>query len=200
MASPYAIYGVGNALAKYLGQAYQLQKTEGELKLEFPCTFRLIASGELKADDSFTDTVTLLLHRVTINEHLRNVTAASQAASAPLALDLHFLLTLWTENAEAEHTILAWAMRELHRHPVLDLSALAASHPQARWVAADNIQIIPEDLSYEDVMRIWDVLNPSYRLSVSYIARVVRIEPDSVSDRLPVVATRFTYTEPEAQG
>jgi hypothetical protein len=39
-------------------------------------------------------------------------------------------------------------------------------------------------------MRIWDALEPSYRLSVSYIARVVRIDGDA-SRGLPVVATRY---------
>jgi hypothetical protein len=199
MASPFAIYAVGNALARYLTQAYQLQKSEGEIKLKFPCEFRLISSGELKDDDSFSNTLTLFLHRVTTNEHLRNVSQVKHPAAAfiPLSLDLHYLMTMWTDNAEAEHSILAWAMKELHQHPVLDLSALSSSHPDARWVPADNIQIISEDLSDEDVMRIWDALNPSYRLSVSYVARAVKIDADPVATAGPVVATRFTFTDRE---
>jgi hypothetical protein len=55
------------------------------------------------------------------------------------------------------------------------------------------IQIISAELSNEDMMRIWDTLKPSYRLSVAYIARVVRIEGDEVEDARPVVATRLLW-------
>jgi len=45
-------------------------------------------------------------------------------------------------------------------------------------------------------MRIWDALTPSYRLSVSYVARLVRIDPDSDDAQFrPVVAARFAYGE-----
>ena len=43
-------------------------------------------------------------------------------------------------------------------------------------------------------MRIWDALTPSYRLSVSYVARLVRIDPDSDDAQFrPVVSGRFGY-------
>ena len=59
------------------------------------------------------------------------------------------------------------------------------------------IQLIPAELSTEDIMRIWDALEPSYRLSVSYIARVVRIDSTRVEQVRPVVATRFSYEDKE---
>jgi hypothetical protein len=55
------------------------------------------------------------------------------------------------------------------------------------------IQIIPSELAVEDMMRIWDALTPPYRLSVSYVARLVRIDPDVILEAGPVVATRFGY-------
>ena len=45
-------------------------------------------------------------------------------------------------------------------------------------------------------MRIWDTLEPDYRLSVGYVARVVRIEPDEIPEQRAVVATRFNYAVP----
>jgi hypothetical protein len=47
-------------------------------------------------------------------------------------------------------------------------------------------------------MRIWDALEPDYRLSLSYIARVVRIDPDETIEGREVVATRFNVAVPEA--
>jgi hypothetical protein len=110
----------------------------------------------------------------------------------PLALDLHYLLTVWADSAVAEHTILAWAMRQLHDRPILDVGALS---PEAGWTPADFIQIIPAELSNEDVMRIWDALDPAYRLSVSYVARTIRIDPDQSPVGRPVVAARLSFRE-----
>ena len=106
--------------------------------------------------------------------------AASAAAArpTPLGLDLHFLLSAWAGNARDEHTIVAWAIRQLHMFPILDASSLS---PEAGWGTNEVIQIIPAELSTEDVMRIWDALDPPYRLSVSYIARLVRLDPDAAA-------------------
>jgi hypothetical protein len=77
----------------------------------------------------------------------------------------------------------------------MDVSSLS---PEAAWGPGDVIQLIPAELSNEDIMRIWDAIEPTYRLSVSYIARVVLIDPDIHPERRPVVATRFTLTDREA--
>jgi len=50
---------------------------------------------------------------------------------------------------------------------------------------------MPADLSLEDILRIWDELGPKYRLSVAYIARVVRIDRGITPGPL-VLATRFS--------
>ena len=46
-------------------------------------------------------------------------------------------------------------------------------------------------------MRIWDALEPPYHLSVSYIARVVRIDLDAFESLQVVVANRFSYMDQE---
>ena len=84
-------------------------------------------------------------------------------------------------------------MRQLHQVPVLDASILSAD---ASWAADDVIQLIPEEISTEDLMRVWDAIEPAYRLSLSYIARVVRIDPDQTTAHRPVVATRVNYAVP----
>ncbi|HEX4949765.1 MAG TPA: DUF4255 domain-containing protein [Blastocatellia bacterium] len=202
MATPFAVHDVGNALITYLRQAYDeylthvVEKLGGAtLKDQMACEFSQITCAELKEEATFSNALTLMLYRVTINQHLRNVGKLPHASQppTPLALDLHYLLTIWNENAAVEQTILAWAMRELHLHPVLDRSML--HDPKANWQAADAIQVIPAEISNEDMMRIWDALIPAYRLSVSYIGRVVRIDPDVIEDAQPVVATRFSLQE-----
>jgi hypothetical protein len=192
MANIFAIHSVGASLVTYLRNSYP-----NSLRGPFPCQFSLFSSGDLVEVGDIPTTLSLFLYRVTMNEHLRNAGRinGSQDENVPLALDLHYLMTVWASSAEAEHSILAWAMRQLYHHSVLDISSLSA---EAEWNAGDVVQIIPAELSNEDIMRIWDALNPPYRLSVSYMARVVRINPETEIDSKPVVASRFSMTDREA--
>ena len=191
MANVFAIHSVGNSIVTYLRNSYP-QALAG---LDMPeCAFELVSSGELAGEPGDATRITLYLYRITVNEHSRQVHAASAAVArpTPLGLDLHFLLSAWAGNARDEHTIVAWAIRQLHMFPILDASSLS---PEAGWGTNEVIQIIPAELSTEDVMRIWDALDPPYRLSVSYIARLVRLDPDAQQHARPVVTTRFAYGE-----
>lgn len=188
MANLLAIHSVGGSVITYLRTSYP-----EDLRKKLSCEFRLLSSGELDKTAVDDTTVTLFLYRVTMNEHLRNLSQRANflPGRAPLALDLHYLLTVWAGSALAEQAILAWAMRQLHNHPVLDISSLSA---EAEWKSGDIVQLIPIDLTTDDMMRIWDALDAPYRLSVPYVARVVRIDPDSSPEFSPVVATRFSLS------
>jgi uncharacterized protein DUF4255 len=191
MANVFAIHSVGNSIATYLRNSYP-RNLAG---LDMPdCAFDLVSSGELAGEPGDATRITLYLYRITVNEHSRQVLATAAALARPtgLGLDLHFLLSAWAGNARDEHTMLAWAIRQLHMFPILDASSLS---PEAGWGANEVIQIIPAELPTEDVMRIWDALDPAYRLSVSYIARLVRLDPDAQQHARPAVATRFGYGE-----
>lgn len=189
MANVFALHSVGNSIVTFLRNTYP-QSVAGQNMPE--CGFGLVSSGELAGEIDETTRITLYLYRVTVNEHARQTrpSHAPLAVPASLGLDLHFLLTAWAGNALDEHLTLAWAMRQLHLYPILDASSLS---PEAGWAGDEVIQIIPAELSTEDIMRIWDALDPGYRLSVSYIARLVRLDPDTLEEARPVVASRFAY-------
>ena len=188
MANFYAINSVGDSIMQFLRNAYPQ-----ELRDAHPCDFRIVSSGEMAdGTDDFTTTVSLYLYRIIMNEHVRNTTSSRSLRdeSVPLSVDLHFMLSVWANSAAAEHTICAWVMSQLHRHPIMDISSLTG---EGGWSADDVVHIIPAELSNEDLMRIWDAIAPYYRLSVSYIARVVRIDGDEAPGGEPVVATRYAY-------
>jgi hypothetical protein len=189
MANLLAVHSVGASLVALLRNAYP-----EALRARHACEFRLLSSGELAAEADFATTLSLYLYRVTTNEHLRTAPRPTDPSDArpPLAVDLHYLLTIWADSALAEHVILAWAMRELHGRPVLDVASLS---PEGGWGPGEVVQLIPAELSNEDMMRLWDALEPAYRLSVSYIARVVRIDHEPSPTGRPVVATRHVYTD-----
>jgi hypothetical protein len=196
MANILAIHSVGQSIATFLRNTYPA--TVGAQQAP-ECDFVLTSSGELAGTIDDATRVTLYLYRVTVNEHLRQQRPHPMTPDqqAPLGLDLHFLLTAWGGNAQDELVPLAWAMRQLYLHPILDASSLS---PEAGWGADEVIQIIPSELSTEDMMRIWDALEPPYRLSVSYIARLVRLDPDTIEDAVPVVARRLAYGRAEPAG
>lgn len=184
MTSIAAIHSVGNSLVAYLRNTWS-----AELQEELPCEFGLFSSGKLATmTDAPTPStsLTLFLHRVTFNEHLRNSPRPTDPSGQvrPMSLDLHYLMSVWSDSAEHEQTVLAWAMQQLYLKPALQAASLS---PEAGWGPDDYIQITPAELSNEDIMRIWDALAPSYRISIPYIVRCVRIDQPETTAR-PVVA------------
>ena len=198
MASFFAIHSIGESLVSYMRHAYQTLPTEQKEGLPEIQGFSLLSSKEMGGGATGTEitrpALTLYLYRVTMNEHLRNqpYTGGSSDAPPPLALDLHYLLTIWGDNSREEHRLLGWAMHLLHTHQTLSASDL---NEDGEWEAGEMIQLIPAELSNEDLMRIWDALQRPYTLSVSYIARVVRLNvPRSSPSGKPVVARRLSVT------
>jgi hypothetical protein len=194
MTNPRAIHAVGASVVSYLNKAFEVS---GQALTDVPaCKVRLLSSGDFTKIGDVLDlpALTLYLYRITVNEHTRNARRpnGTSGQGIPLSVDLHYLLTAWADSAQEEQTTLIWAMRELYMHPVLDASAL---NQDADWDPADVIQIVPSELNLEDMLRVWEALEPSYRLSVSYVARLVRVDPDKGPDHQPVVATRFGYAD-----
>jgi hypothetical protein len=186
MANHLAIYSFAQSLRNYL------QQSHSAFTPTLPAAvFEVLSSGRFStiAETIQDPSVTIYLHRMTINNHLRNTRVGP--AVGPLGLDLHFLLTVWSNDVEAEYTLMGWAMRQLHHHAYLDRSSLSAD---AKWAADEVVNLSPAELSSEEMARIWEASHRGYRLSYPFIARVVRLAIEQ-DDALPVVATRFTLTE-----
>jgi hypothetical protein len=189
MANIQALHSVGNSLVTYLENTYPTTLNGQALPA---CKFALLSSGELNGTPPDDTLLSLYLYRVTANEYQRQQRPdrMSPDQQAPLGLDLHFMLTIWSDKAQDELVPMAWAMRQLHEHPILDASSLS---PEAGWGPDEVVQIIPTELLVHDMMRIWDAFEPPYRLSVCYIARLVRLDPDHFDNANPVVASRFGF-------
>lgn len=190
-----AVFAVGDALARYLGNSYSADA------VGFPCTFKLVSSTEIANEDQtkLDKTVSIYLHRITTDEHYRNVTRLPDLPGDQpvLYLDLHYLMSYWdaaAEGAEAEQKILTWAMQQLQSNPIMDTSILSLSSAAPGWEATYTVQLTPADLSLQDVLDIWNALGPSYRLTIGYVVRVVRVDR-ATTPGMPVVATRFIYQD-----
>lgn len=130
--------------------------------------------------------VSIFLYRVDFNKATRAAWSATSESDgrSHLALDLHYLLTPWGANAEEEHRILGRAMQILETTPIFNGPLL---HSSGEWDSGESIQVVLEDVSTEAVMRMFDSLPTDYRLSVPYIARVMRLDGTRVDPQGRVI-------------
>lgn len=191
MANESALLSLAESLAQRLANAWTPELRERHADV----SFQAIGSGGLLADLGGQGPVlSVWPYRVTVNEQMRNMSASESRrtpglANRPLSLDVHLLLTIWSANAATELAVFAWMLRELHREPILDASTLSSN---GGWSAEEVVQLIPAEITVEDMMRIWDAIAPSYRLSAPYVARIVQLDVEE-PDALPVVVRRFDY-------
>jgi hypothetical protein len=131
--------------------------------------------------------LTLFFYRVDFNKTMRAAWSAvgSIDGRGHLPLDLHFLVTPWADNAEHEQRVLGKAMECLETTPIIT-GPILFPDPTAQWAPNDAIQIVLEEISTEAVMRTFDSLPIDYKLSVPYIARVVRVDSKRVFASPPV--------------
>jgi hypothetical protein len=192
-----AIHSVGSSIATFLDRAFRALPPE--VREPHACRFHVFSSNELARlqEGDVETTVGLYLYRVTWNEHRRNRPPSKRSAGGrpPILLDLHYLVTFWADSPLTEHVLAAWVVHTLETHPVLDTSILS---PEAGWNTGDLLQVAPEDLSAEDMMRIWDALAPSYRLSLAYVVRPVPLDVDVEAVGRPVAAVAFGFGDKEA--
>ena len=130
--------------------------------------------------------LSIFLYRVDFNKVMRAAWSATsvQDGRSHLGLDLHYLITPWAENAEDEHRVLGRAMQGIESTPILGGPML---HSSGEWDAGESIQLVLEEVSTEAVMRTFDSLPTDYRLSVPYIARVMRLDGRVAAPEGPVI-------------
>ena len=129
--------------------------------------------------------LSVFLYRVDFNKAMRAAWSAlgSVDGRAHLALDLHYLLTPWSDNAQHEHRILGRAMQCLEETPVLAGPLLDQA---GGWAVNEGLQLVMEEVPTEALMRTFDSLPTDYRLSVPYIARVLRMDGRQTRPEPPV--------------
>lgn len=186
MANLNSISATGKSIERLLTQAF----SEPPVPVSGKTTKAFLIRTE-DFDQSSASTIILrpalsiFLYRVDFNKSMRaawsGVTYHDGVAHLPL--DLHFLLTPWADNAEAEHAILGRAMQCLDSNPILSGPLL---HQSGEWAPNEAIQLVMEEISTEAVMRTFDSLPSDYRISVPYIARVARLDGRVAAPRPPV--------------
>ena len=149
----------------------------------------LVLGSQTLAAGPSGENLGIYLHRIAIDPFARNrylAPAPPQRTPRPeLPVNLHVLLIGWSVKNETEIGYLAAAMQIIGGALTLDVSHLACA--DATWDDHDSVQVMPEEMSTEDLMRLWDSLPGDYRLSTPYLIKTLRLAPDLSADEGPLV-------------
>lgn len=131
--------------------------------------------------DNNQEGLSLWLYRVARDpEHLNDPplrVAVSTVMAPPLPLRLHYMITPITSRTnqgdpETEQYVLGKVMQILHSRPVLRGADL-----RGEFVGSDvELTVRLETLNLDEIARVWDALEGSYQLCVSYEVSVVDID------------------------
>jgi hypothetical protein len=167
----------------------------------------------------------LFLYQVVPNAGWRNVGLPSRDArgerltNPPLALDLHYLLTAYGARDLHAEILLGYSMQLLHENPVLTRDAIRRALAPPTSVGAggslpeemralfesdlaeqvEQIKIIPQALSTEEVSKLWSAFHARYRPTAAYQASVVLIESRRPTRAALPVRARKIYVVPFRQ-
>lgn len=154
----------------------------------------------------------LYLHRITPNAALSTSDLPTRDMRGAvvhrprLALDLHYLLTAYTNQELHGEILLGYAMEMFHETPILARNmvraalqggvngailppAFQATDPARLADQIELIKITPQTLSMDDMSKLWTAFQTNYRTTVAYLVSVVLIERDQPARRpLPVLS------------
>lgn len=144
--------------------------------------------------DPVKPNITISLYHLSVNPQMRNsprrVRPDGQLQPTPLPLELSFLITPWAKDTRDELRIAGRILQVLYERRELGAADLAGPS----WEPDDTVQLILESLPLEDHYRIWDANNVAYRLSLTYMARVIALSSTQVLTGPPVVDASLRLT------
>jgi len=165
----------------------------------------IVASADVRVatPDSFHDleptpkpTCTIFLYRVAVNSVMRNgprVSLGGGVTTRPLLpVDLSYLITPWAKDPRDEHLMLGTILQGLYDHAELGSADLTG----ASWALDDSVQLVLETLTLEEHFCIWDTVGMPYRLSLTYMARIIGIVSTEQTVAVPVTRAIFQAGAP----
>jgi hypothetical protein len=196
MSSPLAIGAVSAVLRNLLDNG--LVDISGVLG---PVTVSVVAPDRVDVDEAnFAPRLNLFMHQALPNAAWRNRELPSRAptgeriTNAPLALDLHYLVTAYGVADFQAEILLGYAMHLLHERPLLDRAAIQRAldpspldvsmlPPAFQALAASDlaeqieaVRITPVAMNTDELSKLWSASQSHYRPSAAYQVSVVLIE------------------------
>ncbi len=198
MAGYTAVHGTLEALESFFKQRLPSELSGGTTS----ASVKLLGSADI-AKPINGNVLGIYSHRITVDEHGRsrhfpNQGSDNSSPAGELPINIHFLLLAFSSSASIEADLMAWAMLELANQSQLTIAHLAQSDPS--WTERESVNIAPDTMSTEDLMRIWDVFDANYTSSVPYVARTIRLRlQQAPTDGSAVMSRVFATGKAEHQ-
>lgn len=137
--------------------------------------------------------LSIYLYRIVENPYLKNRFPLEGRGGAqkkpPLTLDLYYLLTPLVGTPREQQIVLGKSMQTLYDRAILEGPDLEGSLGQS----GEELRLVLNSVSLEELTRVWQALEIPYRLSVCYIARVAIVDSEQERFVSPIVYQRATY-------
>jgi hypothetical protein len=135
--------------------------------------------------------ISVYLYNVTELTIMRNQATQTLNPSKPsLYLNLRYLITPITKNVEDDQAVLGKILRVFHETPILRGADLQGSLSEG----SEDLKVMLDQASVDELSKIWSMLSAPYRLSVSYTVYPVRIEPAVKPDSKQLTVQRPKLT------
>jgi hypothetical protein len=171
MSSYGVLRAVSVALRQILWEEFQLDPAVGPI---VGSEASIVFSNPTETRQQPANRLSLWLYQITENEHMKNQPAvrangADTIRPAPMALNLHYLVTPFAPSGELDHLLLGKTMQVLYDNATTLLRLPAEE-------IAEELRIIFARLTLEELSRVWEALREAYRLSVAYQVRVTQVD------------------------
>jgi len=137
--------------------------------------------------------LSMYLYRILENPYMKNSFpvdgTGGKLRKTPLTLDLYYLLTPMVGTPREQMIVLGKTMQVLYDRPILEGADLSGS----LGTTGEAIRMVLNPVSLEELTRVWQALEISYRLSVCYLARVIILDSEQEQFTQPVVSRRIAY-------
>lgn len=220
MSSALAIAGVTAVLRDLLNDGFINHSVSGAIGGNIDVS-SLPPDRVVSSNGTENTQLNLFLHQVTFNSGWRNHGLPSRDGSGqhrlsnpPLALDLHYILSAYSADELGGEILMGYAMQLLHNTPVLDRKAITTAlnpspsvegtlPPALRALAecgladqVEQIKLVPEILSMDDMSKLWTATQSNFRPTAAYLATVVLIESSNAARPTLPVLSREIVVEP----
>lgn len=164
-----------------------------ERRISFQPPFHL-----MKDTEPDQDYLSLFLYRVVENGEMKNRSLEHQNGNLfqypPLSLNLFYLITPLTKDntsPEKAHILLGKSMQIFYDNAVIKGSALKGVLKDT----TEELRIILNPISMEDITKLWSSFMRPYHLSVSYEVKVVYIDSERQTEAERVRRKQIQYKQ-----
>jgi hypothetical protein len=113
-----------------------------------------------------------------------------------LPVDLHYLISAWSQDAATAHRLLGWTFTVLQGTPIIPAAVLNA-YQAGVFEDHETVEFVWNPLTQSDLSDVWQIASVQQAPSGSYVARAVRLDSTVPLDEGSAVQVRqFDYAGP----